>query len=91
MTHALLHTHAQYMPCKGEKRSCGFYEPWKCVPQTWSLGSYLYLLTFSTPAEFLLRIVFQVAACVYSTGLLENLGKGKINKVCYAHGKPYAS
>lgn len=75
-----MRTHAHYMPFKGEKKSCGLYEPWKCVPQIWLLGSYLDLLTFSASAEFFLRIVFQVAACVYSTGLLENLGKGEKNQ-----------
>ena len=35
----------------------------------------------STLAGFYLRTVFQVAACVYSTGLLENLGKKK-NQQC---------
>lgn len=67
---------------KGEKKNRGLYELYvETYTQIWSFGSLLDPIIFSTPAGFFLRTVFQVAACVYSTGLLENLGKGKIKKV----------
>lgn len=76
-THELFHTHANYIQCKGgEKESWSLWTVETCTQNmaTWQLFGSPHI---SALPRFYVRIVSQVAACVYSTGISENLGKEK--------------
>lgn len=76
----LLHTLAHHIPCKGgEEESWSSWTIATCTPSmvTWQ---FFESLRFFCPS-WALRIIFQVAACVYSTGLLENLRKEKNQQI----------